>query len=90
MSHFGDHDGKSKTASAVDGNHYPEINDSKDGHAPAHDDIAKLAHELWMQRGCPSDSSEQDWLEAETQLRVGHGSEPSLRNLHDKAGSVQP
>jgi hypothetical protein len=26
MSHYGDHDGKSKTSSAVDEEHYPEVN----------------------------------------------------------------
>ena len=31
-------------------------------------DIAQLAYALWQQRGCPTGSSEIDWLEAEQQL----------------------
>ena len=34
-----------------------------------HEDIARLAYALWQQRGCPVDSAEQDWIEAERQLR---------------------
>jgi hypothetical protein len=36
---------------------------------PVHDDIAILAYALWQQRGCPADSAERDWIEAEQQLR---------------------
>jgi hypothetical protein len=89
MSQFGDHDGKSKTASAVDEKHYPEINTSPDGQ-PADGDIAKLAHQLWTQRGCPAGSSEKDWFEAESQLRKAGNSLNALRSVRDKAGSVQP
>ena len=32
-------------------------------------DIARLAYALWQQRGCPLDSAESDWLQAEQQLR---------------------
>ena len=30
--------------------------------------IEKLAHELWINRGCPANSAEADWLEAEKKL----------------------
>jgi hypothetical protein len=43
---------------------------------PSQQDIADLAYELWQQRGCPDDSSEEDWTEAERQLRTG--SEPAV------------
>lgn len=33
------------------------------------DEIALRAYALWQGRGCPSGSAEQDWLEAEHQLR---------------------
>ena len=33
-----------------------------------HDRIAERAYCLWTDRGCPSDSAEEDWLEAERQL----------------------
>jgi hypothetical protein len=32
------------------------------------EDIARLAYLLWQQRGCPEDSAEENWLEAERQL----------------------
>jgi hypothetical protein len=34
------------------------------------DAIAALAYRLWQQRGCPQDSGEQDWLQAEAMLRA--------------------
>ena len=42
------------------------------GHGMAafgHDDIAALAHALWLARGCPEGSPEQDWYQAAEQLR---------------------
>ena len=36
---------------------------------PAHEEIARLAYELWLQRGCPIGSPEEDWANAETQLQ---------------------
>ena len=33
------------------------------------DDIAALAHTLWQARGCPVGSPEEDWFQAERQLR---------------------
>jgi DUF2934 family protein len=35
---------------------------------PSQQDIANLAYALWQQRGCPEDSAEEDWTEAERQL----------------------
>ena len=38
--------------------------------APTHEDIARLAYALWETRGGKDDGlAEQDWLEAERQLR---------------------
>lgn len=31
--------------------------------------IAQRAYELWQQRGCPQGTAENDWYEAEAQLR---------------------
>jgi len=33
-----------------------------------HEEIAALAYELWQRRGCPAESAECDWLEAEQEL----------------------
>jgi hypothetical protein len=38
-------------------------NAALDAHA-----VRRRAHERWQQRGCPADTAEQDWLEAEREL----------------------
>jgi hypothetical protein len=38
-----------------------------------HDEVAELAYQLWILRGCPDDSPDEDWLRAEEEL------------LHDRA-----
>ena len=42
--------------------------------------IAALAHELWLARGCPSGSDLDIWLEAERQLVGGTIVEPMHRD----------
>ena len=43
-----------------------------------HEDIARLAHALWEQRGCPYGSPETDWFQAEHELQVaGEEAAPS-------------
>jgi hypothetical protein len=42
------------------------------GHGVAafgHGHIAALAHELWVARGCPEGSPEEDWFHAVEELR---------------------
>jgi hypothetical protein len=61
-----------KTSSAVDAEHYPdggEQENMEEASLPSDVEIAAAAHRIWEQRGRPSDSHEQDWLEAERQLR---------------------
>ncbi len=36
---------------------------------PEHRSIGELAYSLWQARGCPEGTAEQDWLDAEKQLR---------------------
>ena len=36
---------------------------------PTHEEISKLAYALWLEHGGGEGSAEQDWLEAEQQLR---------------------
>jgi hypothetical protein len=36
---------------------------------PSHDDIARLAHALWEDRGGGDGRAEEDWLEAERMLQ---------------------
>jgi len=87
-----DRDGKSKTASGVDQEHYPEYHEAEKGHGHEHTNhelIAKRAHELWCARGCPYGSSEQDWLQAEAELRAGFSSVEPAQGIMPPDGSVQ-
>lgn len=36
---------------------------------PLNEQIAALAHALWLERGCPEGSPEEDWLTAEQQIK---------------------
>ena len=47
----------------------PEIEDTISS-VPSHEDIAALAYALWEERGRGDGGAEQDWLEAERQLRT--------------------
>ena len=94
MKYNTDHDGKSKTASAVDQEHYPEQHEVKNSDFEAsshltHDVIAARAHELWRARGRQEGSAEQDWLEAEAELRANIASRNVLQSTANKGGSVQ-
>jgi hypothetical protein len=37
---------------------------------PEQKSIGELAYQLWLSRGCPEGTAEQDWLDAERQLRA--------------------
>ena len=71
MSYTSDRDGKSKTASAVDREHYPEqdeVDNINGSPAPTRHQISLRAFELWQAKGCPDGSADQDWYEAEAEL----------------------
>ena len=96
MKYNTDQDGKSKTASAADQEHYPEQHevDNADFIAPGHlthDEIAARAHELWHARGRQNGSAEQDWLEAEAELRGQQATRITYLQRYQptKGGSVQ-
>jgi Protein of unknown function (DUF2934) len=91
MEYTSDRDGKSKTASGVDQSSYPEQNEVNnlaldDDSLPSRDQIAQRAFELWHAKGCPQGSAEQDWLDAEAELRAA-GAPNGSTGTH--AGSVQ-
>lgn len=44
--------------------------------------IAQRAYEKWVSRGCTSGSSDQDWLEAEAELRAEYESAAAERLPH--------
>jgi hypothetical protein len=37
---------------------------------PTNEQIAALAHALWIERGCPEGTPEEDWFQAEERLRT--------------------
>ena len=39
----------------------------------SHEQIAERAKNIWINRGCPSNQDEQNWYEAETQLKKEFG-----------------
>jgi hypothetical protein len=86
-----DRDGKSKTASAVDAQHYPEQNEVPEqvSDSPDIEQIKQRAYELWMERGSPHGSADQDWYRAEQELRASNGSQRISDKLHESSGSVQ-
>lgn len=91
-----DHDGKSKTASAVDAARYPEQNEIQNrgfeelGSLPTHEQIARRAFALWQARGCPDGSETEDWLQAEEELRAALNSRNAIQSTARRSGSVQP
>ena len=56
----------SNTISAARG-----ANDGRTAVRPSHEDIANRARALWQAKGCPAGKDEENWLEAEKQLRNG-------------------
>ena len=40
----------------------------------AEQDVADLAYQRWVERGCPQGSAEEDWFQAEHELRSGRRS----------------
>jgi hypothetical protein len=43
-----------------------------------HADIAALARAIWESKGCPSESHEEDWFEAERKPRTNGHSDPGV------------
>jgi hypothetical protein len=83
-----DHDGKSKTSSAVDAKHYPDGDSQEDHLLPTHSEIAALAHRLWTEQGRPSHSAERDWVEAE-RLLMAKKRPSEQQGIATPDGSVQ-
>ncbi len=90
MAQYTDRDGKSKTASAVDGERYPEQNEVDDEAVWVldHADIADRANQLWRARGCPEGSALRDWFDAQEELRASRNSQKT-RKVENGTGSVQ-
>jgi len=57
---------------------------------PEHRSIGELAYHLWQARGCPEGSAEQDWLDAEKQLKSApRAAEPRAATPTASASSGQ-
>lgn len=46
---------------------HQHVEDASDG--PTHDEISRLAHSYWLEREPGHGSAEEDWLQAERDLR---------------------
>ena len=56
---------------------------------PTHDDIARQAHHLWEERGCPDGCDTDIWLEAERRMKASGREENSAkRNGGSEGASV--
>jgi hypothetical protein len=49
--------------------------------------VSALAHEFWIQRGCPLGSPEVDWLRAEEELRASTSEVPDQRPMEHRCAS---
>lgn len=47
----------------------PQLPDAITAAEPNREEIAKLAHAYWIERGCPEGSPEIDWLRAEQEFQ---------------------
>jgi len=54
---------------------------------PEHRSIGELAYRLWQVRGCPEGSAEQDWLDAERQLR---SAQPAAESRAGEPRAAEP
>jgi hypothetical protein len=53
---------------------------------PERTSIGELAYRLWQARGCPEGTAEQDWLDAEKQLRSAQrAAEPTASEAIDRS-----
>lgn len=49
----------------------PNSNSNSVVREPTTDEIALRAHQIWMEQGCPNGHDVDNWLEAQSQLRLG-------------------
>ena len=55
-----------------------------------HRSIDELAYQLWQARGCPQGTAEQDWLDAERQLRAAQPSSQTTEAVDDSLKNTFP
>jgi hypothetical protein len=53
---------------------------------PERTSIGELAYRIWQARGCPEGTAEQDWLDAEKQLKFAQrAAEPTASDAIDRS-----
>jgi hypothetical protein len=57
-------------------------------HSPSHEDIARRAHQLWVETGGGDGNDTAHWLRAERELRAQH--HPSGEGSDTRGRSVEP
>lgn len=55
---------------AMESSHPAAVTNGNSGKAASHDEIAALAHQIYLKKGCPQGRDLENWLEAEEQLRA--------------------
>jgi len=56
---------------------------------PTPSEIAERAHQLWLEQGMPANTAEQNWLDAERELKAASRSRSLVEKARENAGSVQ-
>jgi hypothetical protein len=51
---------------------------ARDPSAPSHEEIEIRAYAIWLSEGSPEGRAQENWFEAERQLRAGPGARPRL------------
>jgi hypothetical protein len=79
----------SKDETAEETMHLKEDGPEDGRNRPTHSEIAARAYELWLEQGEPAGSAEENWLEAERQLRTASTSHSMMAAANQRGGSVQ-
>jgi Protein of unknown function (DUF2934) len=56
---------------------------------PTPSEIAERAHQLWLEQGMPANTAEQNWMDAERELKAAFRSHSLVEKVDENAGSVQ-
>jgi hypothetical protein len=59
------------------------------GAVPTRTEIEERAHQIWVENGCPEDTAEENWLQAEQELHDAAMSARLSQISHERGGSVQ-
>jgi hypothetical protein len=60
----------------------PEVRPAAEISSPKAEEIARLAHQYWLERGSPIGTPEEDWFRAEEELKL-RGTSPEQEGNRD-------